>query len=70
MFVASRAFVTSAPVPSKAPRLTPALIRRAPWGLPECSGQRWPTGAGVMHSAQMGRPHSEHETYVSRFGCR
>jgi len=29
-----------------------------------------PTGAIVMHSVQMGRPHSEHESRVSRFGCR
>ena len=48
----------------------PELIRLAPCGLPECSGQRWPTGAAVMHSAQIGRPHSEHETNVSRFGWR
>ena len=70
MLIPRSVFVTSAPVPSKAPRRTPELIRRAPCGLPECSGQRWPTGAGVMHSAQIGRPHSEHETNVSRLGCR
>ena len=37
---------------------------------PAHSGQRMPTAAWVMHSAQIGRPHSEHETYVSRLGCR
>ena len=51
-------------------RRAPAVIRFVPRGLPECSGQRCPTGAGVMHSAQMGLPHSEHETNVSRLGCR
>ena len=34
------------------------------------SGQRIPTGPNVMHSGQIPRPHSEHETYVSRSGCR
>jgi hypothetical protein len=34
------------------------------------SGQRMPTEVGVMQSGQMGRPHDEHETPVSRFGCR
>jgi hypothetical protein len=34
------------------------------------SGQRMPTGDGVMQSGQMGRPHEEHETPVSRSGCR
>ena len=37
---------------------------------PECSGQRIPTGATVMQSVQIGRPHSEHDRPVSRFGCR
>ena len=36
----------------------------------EHSGQRIPTGVGVMQSGQMGRPHDEHETPVSREGCR
>jgi hypothetical protein len=35
-----------------------------------CSGQRMPTGAKFMHSSQIGRPHSEHETRVSRPGWR
>jgi hypothetical protein len=34
------------------------------------SGQRMPTGVGVMQSGQMGRPHEEHETPVSREGWR
>jgi hypothetical protein len=36
----------------------------------EHSGQRIPTGVGVMQSGQIGRPQLEHETPVSRFGCR
>jgi hypothetical protein len=36
----------------------------------EHSGHRIPTGVGVMQSGQIGRPHEEHETPVSRFGCR
>ena len=31
-----------------------------------CSGHLIPTGAKFMHSSQIGRPHSEHETSVSR----
>ena len=34
------------------------------------SGQRMPTGVGVMQSGQIGRPHEEHETPVSREGWR
>jgi hypothetical protein len=34
------------------------------------SGQRMPTGVGVMQSGQMARPQFEHATPVSRFGCR
>ena len=34
------------------------------------SGQRMPTGVGVMQSGQMGRPQLEHDTPVSRLGCR
>ena len=33
------------------------------------SGQRMPTGVGVMQSGQIGRPQVEQETPVSRFGC-
>ena len=51
-------------------RLTFWTMRRAPCACPECSGQRIPTGLNVMQSGQMPRPHSEHETPVSRSGCR
>jgi hypothetical protein len=34
------------------------------------SGQRIPTGVEVMQSGQIGRPQLEHETPVSRLGCR
>jgi hypothetical protein len=34
------------------------------------SGQRIPTGVEVMQSGQIGRPQFEHETLVSRLGCR
>jgi hypothetical protein len=34
------------------------------------SGQRIPTDVGVMQSGQIGRPHDEQETPVSRFGWR
>ena len=34
------------------------------------SGQRIPTDVEVMHSGQIGRPQLEHETPVSRLGCR
>ena len=44
--------------------------RCTPFGLPEWSGQRIPTGPNVMQSGQIGRPHSEHETPVSLSGCR
>jgi hypothetical protein len=36
----------------------------------EHSGQRMPTGVGVMQSGQIGRPQLEHETPVSRSGWR
>ena len=38
--------------------------------VPACSGQRIPTGATVMQSTQIGRPHSEQESPVGRSGCR
>jgi hypothetical protein len=34
------------------------------------SGQRMPTGVGVMQSGQIGLPQFEQETPVSREGCR
>ena len=64
------AFVTSAPVPAKPARRTRERTRATPCGRPEWSGQRRPTGATVMHSVQIGRPHSEQESPVSRFGWR
>ena len=36
----------------------------------EHSGQRIPTDVGVMQSGQMGRPHEEQDTPVSREGWR
>jgi hypothetical protein len=36
----------------------------------EHSGQRMPTGVGVMQSGQIARPQLEHETPVSRLGWR
>ena len=36
----------------------------------EHSGQRIPTGVGVMQSGQIGRPQEEQETPVSRSGWR
>ena len=69
MFSATSAFVTGASTKR-------ALVRRTTRGgltrlrVPAWSGQRRPTGAGVMHSVQMGRPHSEHESPVSRSGWR
>jgi hypothetical protein len=36
----------------------------------EHSGHRIPTDVGVMQSGQIGRPHDEHDTPVSRDGCR
>jgi hypothetical protein len=36
----------------------------------EHSGQRIPTEVGVMQSGQIGRPHDEQETAVSRLGWR
>jgi hypothetical protein len=37
---------------------------------PAHSGQRIPTGVGVMQSGQIGRPQDEQETAVSRLGWR
>jgi hypothetical protein len=49
--------------PDRTPRVT--LVRSR-----EHSGQRMPTGVGVMQSGQIGRPHDEHDTPVSRLGWR
>ena len=40
------------------------------WRWPAQSGQRMPTGVGVMQSGQIGLPQFEHETPVSRLGWR
>jgi hypothetical protein len=43
------------------------------WTFVRClahSGHRIPTGVGVMQSGQIGRPHDEHETPVTRLGWR
>jgi hypothetical protein len=36
----------------------------------EHSGQRMPTGVGVMHDGQIGLPQEEQDTPVSRLGWR
>jgi hypothetical protein len=53
------------PAPEKAapPRVTRVRARAH-------SGHRIPTGVGVMHSGQIGRPQFEQETPVSRRGWR
>ena len=60
----------SAIVAGAAPRLSPAWTRRTGVVCPAHSGQRIPTGVGVMQSGQIGRPQFEHATLVSRPGCR
>jgi len=53
--------------------VTTAFIERTEWTFVVCfehSGQRIPTGVEVMHSVQIGRPQLEHDTAVSRLGCR
>jgi hypothetical protein len=50
-----------------------ALASRMRTALVRClahSGQRMPTWVVVMQSGQIGRPHDEHETPVSREGWR
>jgi hypothetical protein len=49
--------------PERTPRVTRVRSR-------EHSGQRMPTGVGVMQSGQIGRPQEEQETPVSRLGWR
>jgi hypothetical protein len=43
------ALTLRAPTPVVA-RAAAVVTLRTPWGFPECSGQRRPTAAGVMHS--------------------
>jgi hypothetical protein len=48
-------------------------VERIVWTLvrwAEHSGQRMPTGVGVMQSGQIGLPHEEQDTAVSRDGWR
>ena len=68
-FVAMIAFVT---IPGCAARhcIRSATRLHGPCGCPAWSGQRIPTGAKTMQSGQIPRPHSEHETPVSRSGWR
>jgi len=71
--IAMSARVTGAKPP--AARCCARTTGRGPGSLrflaaPACSGQRMPTGAIVMHSVQIGRPHSEQERPVSRSGWR
>ena len=62
MFSATSIFVTGASVDAgrDVRRTTRGGVTRL--RVPAWSGQRSPTGAGVMHSVQIGRPHSEHES--------
>ena len=49
------------------------VVERIVWTLVRCaehSGQRMPTGVGVMQSGQIALPHEEHDTPVSREGWR
>jgi hypothetical protein len=53
--------------------VSPRVIVAAVFTFVRCrehSGQRMPTGVGVMHSGQIGRPQLEQETPVSRLGWR
>ena len=57
------------------PTVTRGSLRivRMLWTFVRClahSGQRMPTGVGVMQSGQIGRPHDEQETPVTRLGWR
>ena len=61
--IAISAIVTCGPADMSRMRIT--FVR---WR--EHSGQRIPTGVGVMQSGQIGRPQDEHDTPVSRDGCR
>jgi hypothetical protein len=57
------------------PTVTRGSLRivRMLWTFVFClahSGQRMPTEVGVMQSGQIGRPHEEQDTPVTRFGWR
>ena len=78
--ITTRTLVAEMPVgPPRAPALQPERIcprvttlAREPRAFCSLthSGQRKPTGAGIMHSWQIGRPQLEQETPVSRSGWR
>jgi len=59
----------SATVTVVAPLFNELIVRTCVLSA-EHSGQRIPTGVEVMHSVQIGRPQFEHDTAVSRLGCR
>ena len=65
----SRAYALGAGLFQK-PVALPCGLRTTLVRWREHSGQRIPTGVGVMHSGQIGRPQELQETPVSRFGCR
>ena len=67
-FTAMIAMVTTTEsVPARA--RTVAAVRTFVFS-PAHSGQRMPTGVGVMQDGQIGRPQLEQETFVSRSGWR
>ena len=53
---------------AKTPASPTPVVTLVRW--PAHSGQRMPTGVGVMQSGQIGRPQEEQETPVSRSGWR
>jgi len=63
-------FVTTAPVPTEARRWMRPAAFFAPVGCPAHSGHLIPTEAKFMQSGQIGRPHVEQLTAVSRLGWR
>src|SRR3954449_2911617 len=62
-FIPISVYVAIGSPPAYARRTTRVLSR-------EHSGQRIPTEVGVMQSGQIDRPQLEHDTAVSRSGCR
>jgi hypothetical protein len=60
--------ITYVAIGSPPPRIVAAVFTFVRWR--EHSGQRIPTGVGVMQAGQIGRPQEEHETPVSRLGWR
>ena len=64
--IAIRIWVTLGVEPPRTPERTVLTLVRSR----AHSGQRIPTGVGVMQSGQIGRPQDEQETPVSREGWR